>query len=380
MGVAIADLVAPGIPAIQPYEPGKPIEEVERELGSALPPGGAIKLASNENPLGPSPRALEAARAALARVHLYPDGGGFYLRRRLAEKLGLSPTEIAIGNGSNELLDLLIRTFSVPGDEILGPSHTFACYKLSTLAHGARWREVPRGPGFAYDLDALVDAVTPRTRIVFLANPDNPTGVHVDRAAMERLLRRLPERVILCVDEAYTEFARAADIADCVALRAERETLVVLRTFSKIYGLAGLRCGYAVAPAAIVDYLNRVRTPFNVNAIAQIAATAALDDAAHVARSQALVREGMPQIEEGLFRLGVGFVPSQGNFVLVDVAPLDGRGLFNAMLHKGVIVRPMNAYGLPHHIRVTIGTPDENRRFLTALEEAMDAARSAKAT
>ena len=307
---------------------------------------------------------------------LVKEGRGLVLTDRLAAKLGVPEAQIAIGNGSNELLDLLIRTFSVPGDEILGPAHTFLCYKLSALAHGATFTEVPRGPGFAYDIDAIVDAVTPRTRIVFLANPDNPTGVYADRAAMERLLRRLPERVLLCVDEAYTEFATAEDFPDCIAMRDLRETLVVLRTFSKIYGLAGLRCGYAVAPAAVVNYLDRVRTPFNVNSIAQAAATAALDDEAHVRRSQALVREGMAQVAAGLSRIGVLHAPSQGNFVLVDVAPTGGRALFGAMLRHGVIVRPMNGYGLPHHVRVTIGTPDENRRFLDALEATVVAARA----
>lgn len=371
--VPIQALVAPGIAAISPYEPGKPIEELERELGQALPPGGAVKLASNENPLGPSPRALEAARAALAKVNLYPDGGAFHLRRRLAAfhaDHGVREDELLVGHGSNEIIDLLVRTFCDAGDEVLAPAHSFLCYRLAAQARNAIYREVPRGLDFAYDLDALAEAVTPRTKIVFLANPDNPTGVHAGRAALERLCRALPPRVLLVLDEAYCEYAEAADYPDSLALRGERELLVSLRTFSKIYGLAGLRCGYAVAPREVVDYLNRVRAPFNVSSVAQAAARAALDDGEYVERARALNREGMAQVREGLAKLGLRFVPSQCNFLLVDVAR-DGRELFGALLRKGVIVRPMGGYGLPRHVRVTIGTVEENRRFLAALAEVL---------
>jgi histidinol-phosphate aminotransferase len=371
----VADLVAPGIAAIRPYEPGKPIEEVERELGPSVPAGGVVKLASNENPLGPSPRALEALRNALSEINRYPDGGGYFLRRALAAHVGhgVREEEIAVGNGSNEILDLLVRTFCGPGDEVLAPAQTFVCYKLSAQARGVGYRDVPRGANFAYDLDALARAVGPRTKVVFLANPDNPTGVHAGQAEVRRLQRALPPHVILAVDEAYREYATAPDYPDLVSLRAERPLTVVMRTFSKIYGLAGLRCGWAVAPSEIVDYLNRVRNPFNVSALAQAAAVAALSDVEHVERSRASNREGMGVITAELDRLGVRFVPSQGNFLLVDVAPRDGREVFMALLARGVIVRPMGGYGLPSHLRVTVGVPEENRRFLGALAAVIGA-------
>jgi histidinol-phosphate aminotransferase len=366
----IEDLVAPGIGAIRPYEPGKPIEEVERELGPSVPAGGVIKLASNENPLGPSPRAMAAIRATLPEIHRYPDGGGYYLRRALAAhhaKHGVREEELAVGNGSNEILDLLVRTFCGPGDEVIAPAQTFVCYKLSAQARGVGYRDVPRGKDFAYDLDGLADAAGPHTKVVFLANPDNPTGVYAGTEAVRRLMRRLPEHVILAVDEAYYEYATAGDHPDMLALRGERELTVTMRTFSKIYGLAGLRCGWAVGPAQLVEYLNRVRNPFNVSALAQAAAVAALGDEEHVRRSQLANREGMAYLTGELDRLRVRFTPSHTNFLLVDVAPHDGREVFMGLLARGVIVRPMGGYGLPHQLRITIGTPEELRRLSGAL-------------
>jgi histidinol-phosphate aminotransferase len=371
MPISVGELVAPGIAAIRPYEPGKPIEEVERELGATLPPGGVIKLASNENPLGPSPRALEAARSALTRAQLYPDGGCFYLRRKLAARLGVGEDEVAIGNGSNEILDLIVRTFCAPGDEVLAHAHTFLCYGISAHARGADYREVERGAGYRYQLDALADAATGRTRVVFVANPDNPTGVHAGAGELVRLARRLPERAILVIDEAYHEYADAPDYPDALRLRGERQLLVTLRTFSKIYGLAGLRCGYGVGPRELVGYLDRVRNPFNVSALAQAAAEAALDDVEHVERSRRINRAGMAQLADGLARLGAPALPSQANFVLFDVGPREGREVYAALLRRGVIVRPMGAYGLPHHLRVTVGSGEENARFLEALAGAL---------
>ena len=368
--INVLELVSASIAGITPYEPGKPIEEVEREMGEALPPGGTIKLASNENPLGPSPRALEAVQASLGRLNLYPDGGCFFLKRRLADfhaRHGVSESELAIGNGSNELLTLLVQTFTEPGHEVLAPAHSFLCYRLAAQAAGAIYREVPRGPGFAFDVDAILDGVTPRTRVVFLANPDNPTGVYANRDAVLRLVRELPPRVLLVLDEAYLEYASAADFPDGLAMRGERQLLALLRTFSKAYGLAGLRCGYAVAPREVVQLVDRVRAPFNVSSLAQVAARAALDDEEHLARARAVNRVGMLLVRAELERLGLRTTPSQANFVLVDLDGRDGRALFQALLRRGVIVRPMNGYGLPHHLRVTIGTPAENRRFLDEL-------------
>jgi histidinol-phosphate aminotransferase len=372
--VRIDELIAPGIAAIRPYEPGKPIEEVERELGPALPAGGVIKLASNENPLGPSPKAMEAVRIALAEVNRYPDGGTFSLRRALAASYAahnVREEEIAVGNGSNEILDLLVRTFCGPGDEVLAPAQTFACYKLSAQARGVAYRDVPRGPDYAYDLDALARAAGSRTKIVFLANPDNPTGVYANVDAVRGLMRRLPDSVILAVDEAYFDYVTAEDYPDMLALRKERELTVALRTFSKIYGLAGLRCGWAVGPADLIAYLDRVRNPFNVSALAQAAAVAALGDGEHVERSRTLNREGMGVMTMELQRRGIRFVPSQGNFLLLDVAPRTGIEVFAALLQRGVIVRPVSSYGMPHHLRVTIGTPEENQRLLAALSAVL---------
>ncbi|HEX2569906.1 MAG TPA: histidinol-phosphate transaminase [Polyangia bacterium] len=365
--IRIADLVSPGIAAIRPYEPGRPIDEVERELGIK----GVIKLASNENPLGPSPRALEALSQELGKLSLYPDGACYYLRRALAAQLKVEEVEIALGNGSNELLDLLVRAFCTPEHEVLAPSHTFVCYRLAAQMHGVGYREIPRGPDFSYSVDAFLAAVTPRTRILFLANPDNPTGVYLGEAELLRLVRELPPQVILAVDEAYREYVRAPDYADLLARRCERELLVLLRTFSKIYGLAGVRCGYAIAPREVVSYLDRVRNPFNVSMPAQVAARAAIGDTAHVERSQRLNAAGMAQLQAGLERLGVRYIPSQANFLLIDVAPREGQEVFLALLRRAVIVRPLGGYRLPHHLRVTVGTAEENHQFLTELEAVL---------
>jgi histidinol-phosphate aminotransferase len=363
-------LVSDHIKKIAPYEPGKPIEELQRELGAGWPPEGAIKLASNENPLGPSPLGLAAAQASLANVNLYPDGGAFYLRQALGQHLGVDPAQVAVGSGSNELIDLLVQTFCEPDEEILAPAHSFACYRLSAEAHRRPFRESPLGPRFALDVDALAAAVGPKTKLVFLANPNNPTGVYASRTDFARLVSALPERVILAVDEAYFEYARASDYPDALNYLAKRERLIALRTFSKIYGLAGLRVGYAVGPSQIMDYLHRVRLPFNVSTVAQAAARAALGDHEHVSRSAKLVAEELPRLEAALTALGLDPIPSQANFVLVDMKR-PGRPLFDALLKRGVIVRAMGGYGLPNHLRITVGTNNENARMLATLKEVL---------
>ncbi|HEY7957128.1 MAG TPA: histidinol-phosphate transaminase [Polyangia bacterium] len=358
-------LVSAAIAQIAPYEPGKPLEELARELGGAWPKEGAIKLASNENPLGPSPKAMAAAARALANVHRYPDGGSFYLRAALAERHGVSPRQIAVGQGSNELIDLLIQTFCESDEEVLAPACSFACYRLSAEAHRRPFRETPNGPGFAYDLDALAAAVTPRTKIVFLANPNNPTGVYATKARFERLLDALPARVILAVDEAYFEYARAADHPDAMSYLSARPRLVVLRTFSKIYGLAGLRVGYAVGQPELIDYLHRVRLAFNVGLVAQAAARAALDDGEHVERSRRSNATELERMASGLGALGWTVTPSQTNFLLAEVpADRDARAIYQALLERGVIVRPMGPYRLPRHLRITVGATAETSRLL----------------
>ncbi len=357
-------LVLPNIEALKPYVPGKPVEELERELGIK----GAIKLASNENAAGSSPRALEAL-AHLPPLAEYPDGSCFHLRRALATHVGVTPEEIFTGGGSNEIIDLLVRTFCAPGDdEVLSFSPSFICYELAPKAHGCRLVQVPLDERtYAYDPEALLSAVTPRTRILFLSNPNNPTGSWMSRAALEHLASKLPQDIILCVDEAYCEFSADRAYPDACQLRPLREHMVVLRTFSKIYGLAALRCGYGIMAPRLVNYLDRVRLPFNVSVPAQVAAIAALQDGEHVRRSAFVNAEGLAQVEAGLDRIAVKRFPTQANFVFVDLER-DGRDVYQALLHKGVITRPI---GGPRHLRITIGTREQNDRMLRALGEVL---------
>jgi histidinol-phosphate aminotransferase len=362
----IRSLLAPGIESIAPYQPGKPLAELEREYGVV----NAIKLASNENPLGPGRRALEAARAALSDIGRYPDGGGFALKRALARHLRVAPEQVTLGNGSNDVLELMVRTFAADGGEIVYAQHAFAVYELATLAIGARPMVVP-ACDWGHDLEAMQRAVTPRTRLVFIANPNNPTGTWLGRAALEAFLRTLPGRVLVVLDEAYFEYVEEHDYPDGIELLGRYPNLVVTRTFSKIHGLAGLRVGYAVSTAEIAEYLNRVRQPFNVNSIALAAAEAALGDEEHVRRSRTVNRDGMQQLIEGLRRLGCTFIPSVANFVTFDAGRPAGP-VYEQLLRRGVIVRPVGSYGMPQHLRVTVGLPEENTRFLTALREAID--------
>ncbi len=363
------ELVPDNVEKIAPYEPGKPISDVERELGLS----GVIKLASNENPLGPSPRGLAAATEAMRNVHLYPDGSGHRLRQALAERLGIGPDEVVLGAGSNELIELLVRAFCRPGvDEVLTHGYAFVMYRIACLAHGVAYREAPVTEEMACDADALAAAIGPRTKLIFLPNPNNPTGAYVNRAAFERLLERVPRKVILAVDEAYYEYAAGRpDYPTAERYRGvDRPLIVTLRTFSKIYGLAGLRIGYGVADRRVVGYLNRVRMPFNVGSAAQEAALAALGDAEHVERSQRVNAEGLAQLAAGLARLPVRAYPSAGNFVLVDVGR-DAAPVYQALLRQGIIARPLRQAGLDRHLRVSVGTATENARCLAALEESL---------
>jgi len=366
----VKDLVSPRISAIAPYQPGKPIEELHRELGASWPKEGAIKLASNENPLGPSPKAVQAARAALEEAHLYPDGASFQLTAKLASMLKVQPAQIVCGSGSNELIDLLVQTYCDTDEEVLAPAVSFSCYRLSAEAHRRPFRESPNGPGFAYQLDALVDAVGPSTKLVFLANPNNPTGVYANQKEFSRFFERLPDDVLLVVDEAYLEYVRASDYPDALDHLPKRERMVTLRTFSKIYGLASLRVGYLVGHAQVVQYLHRTRMAFNVSSIGQAAARAALDDVEHVQRSRELNAAELPKLETRLRALGLGVTPSQTNFVLVDLGRA-AQPIYQALLHRGVIVRPLLPYGLPNHLRITVGTPTQNERLLAALAEVL---------
>jgi len=360
-------LAVPGVQKLSPYVPGKPVEELARELN--LDPAGIVKLASNENPLGPSPRVLEAIRAELAELTRYPDGSGYELKRRLAERCGLSPAQVTLGNGSNDILDLIARAWLAPGRNAVFSEHAFAVYPISTQAVGAEGRAVP-AKGYGHDLEAMLAAIDENTAVVFLANPNNPTGTWFGPEALERFLARVPERVLVVLDEAYIEYASGDDLPDGLDYLARYPNLLVSRTFSKAYGLAALRVGYALSTAEVAAVLNRVRQPFNVNSLALAAACAALDDADYLAEGRRINDAGMAQLEAGLGELGLAWIPSRGNFVAVDFGR-DAAPINAELLREGVIVRPVAGYGMPNFLRVSIGLPDENARFLAALKKVL---------
>ena len=360
--MTFAELANPGILTQPVYEPGKPIEQVARELG--LDPTGIIKLASNENPHGPSPRAVAAGERALREANLYPDGGYYALREKLAKKWELGMDQFIIGNGSNEIIELLGHAFLAPGRECVMPQASFVVYRLVTLLFGATPVEVPL-VNMRQDLEALAAAVTPRTRLVFLASPANPVGTGNTEAEIVKLVRALPPHVILVFDEAYAEFVEKAP--DLRPLIAEGGKVICLRTFSKIYGLASLRVGYGYAAPELIAVVQRARQPFNVSALATTAAIAALDDHEFVDRCFRANRAGMAQLEAGLKKLGIEFVPGTGNFLLAKVG--DAAGIFGALQKRGIITRPVKPYGLPEWLRFTVGTPAQNERLLGALAE-----------
>ncbi len=357
-------IVNPAVLTQPVYEPGKPIDDVARELG--LEPARVIKLASNENPFGPSPLAVAAASRALAQGELYPDGGCFALRQKLAARHDLPPDRFVIGNGSNEILELLGHVFLRPGDETVMGNPAFVVYKLVTLLFGAKPVEVPVS-SWGHDLAAMAAAVTPRTKLVFVASPNNPTGVANGTDELLAFAKALPEHVVLVFDEAYAEYVE--NPPDLRPLIAAGRKVICLRTFSKIFGLASLRVGYGYAGAELAALLNRVRQPFNVNAIAQAAALAALDDHAFVAQCVQANRAGLSQLTEGFARLGLEIVPSAANFLLVRVG--DGTAVFVALQKRGIIVRPVKSYGLPEWVRVTVGKPEQNDRLLAELASVL---------
>ncbi len=361
--VKVEDLVLPGVAALHPYEPGKPIEEVERELGIHA----AVKLASNENPLGPSPKALEAVTRALPELNRYPDGGAWALRHKIAAHHRVGPDQVFVASGSVEVLNLLAFLFLRPGLNAVFPEHCFAIYPLATAAAGGEGRAVAVRDGFYFDLDRVAEAIDANTRIVFLDNPNNPTGTIFRRAEWERFLARVPEHVVVVADEAYFEFVRDPDYPDSLRYHDGRRLIVTMRTFSKIFGLAGLRVGYAISSAAIVTLLNKVRQPFNVTSLGQIAAIAGMDDAEHVRRTLEVNARGIDYLEAEFRRLGLAFVPTHANFILVDVG--DGQAMFEKLMRAGVVVRPMGGYNFPRHVRISVGTESENRRLIEALEK-----------
>ncbi len=356
--------VHPDIQSLSPYVPGKPIEELQRELGLAR----VIKLASNENPLGPSPKALAALAGGAQTLHRYPDGGAYQLRQALADRWKVTSDHIILGNGSDEIIGLLARTFLSPGDEAVMADQTFVIYKMEVVAAHGTPVVVPL-TAWTHDLEAMARAVTPKTKLLFLCNPNNPTGTMVPAEAVDRLMARIPSDVIVVFDEAYVEYVRDPHFPDSLAYVKQGRHAIVLRTFSKIYGLAGLRIGYGVTTPAINNFLNRVRPPFNANSLAQRAALAALGDDEHVARSRAVNAAGMEQVGAGLRALGLSPIPSEANFIYVDVKR-DGRKVFDALLREGIIVRHIEGT----MVRVTIGQPDENAAFLNALKKTLSSA------
>ena len=344
------------------YEPGKPVEDLARELG--LPPGEIIKLASNENPLGPSPAARQAMIDTIDRAHFYPDGGGYYLREAVAEQLGLSMANVILGNGSNEIIEFLGHAYLQPGDEVVVAKHSFAVYRLMAQLFGAKVIDVP-DPDFIADLDGMLAAITLRTKEVFIANPNNPTGTMVFQDDIDRFMERVPEHVMVVFDEAYFEFLdEPPDVLKYV--RAGRN-VVVLRTFSKIQGLANLRIGYGLAAAEIIEVLQKARQPFNANGIAQAGALAGLRDQVHMDATRRVTQEGRDFLQSEFLEMNLEFVPSHANFVLVRVG--DGKKVFDGLLRRGLIVRAMGSYGLPEWIRVSVGTMPQNRAFIAALRE-----------
>ncbi len=364
--MSVCDLAPGYIRAIAPYQPGKPTSELARELG--LEESGIVKLASNENPLGVSPKALQAMRALLDGLARYPDGNGFELKQALSSRFGVAMDGIVLGNGSNDVLELAARAFLAPGFSAVYSRHAFAVYPLAVQAVGAKGIEVP-AKDYGHDLDAMSAALKPDTRIVFVANPNNPTGSFVPGAALEKFIAALPPAVLVVLDEAYTEYLRPDCRYDSIGWLKKYPNLVITRTFSKVYGLAGLRVGYALAAPDVADLMNRVRQPFNVNSLSLAAAAAALGDEAFIRKSYELNCRGMEQIVAGLGRLGLAHIPSYGNFVTFAV-PNAGE-VFQKLLRLGVIVRPIAAYGMPGHLRVSIGLESENARFLDALKQAL---------
>lgn len=369
----IESLARPAIRGLSPYQPGKPISELERELGIRE----IIKLASNENPLGPSAKAMAAARESLASCHYYPDGGGFELKAALARHLDVAAAQITLGNGSNDVLELIARVFLDAGSEAVFSEHAFAVYPLATQAAGAKAvvasaHDGSRGPRYGHDLAAMRQLITAQTRVVFIANPNNPTGTYLGATELRRFIEAVPDTTIVVVDEAYFEYVEQADYPNALHWLADFPNLIVTRTFSKAYGLAGLRIGYAVSSADMAGWLNRVRLPFNVSIPAMEAARAVLDDSAYLHQSVTLNRTGLLALSQGFTQRGLDFIPSVGNFVTVNVGR-SAAPVYDALLREGVIVRPVANYGLPEHLRVTVGTPEQNQLFLSALDRVLAA-------
>jgi len=364
------DLAVPGVRELKPYQPGKPIDELQREYGLQQ----VIKLASNENPLGPSGKALAAIEKGMAELARYPDGNGFVLKQALSDKFGVQLNQVTLGNGSNDILELVARTFVQPGQEVIFSQHAFAVYPIATQAVGGKAVIVP-AKDWGNDLNAMLAAITANTKVIFIANPNNPTGTWIARHELQQFLDKVPARVVVVLDEAYYEYAvhpalQAEGYPDGMQLLKHYPNLIVSRTFSKAYGLAGLRVGYSISQPQLADLLNRVRQPFNVNSLALSAATAALSDQAHLDASTQLNAVGMQKLMAAFQDLGLDYIPSIGNFISVDMEKT-ALPIYMDLLKLGVIVRPVANYEMPNHLRVTIGTEKEDATFLAALQEVL---------
>jgi histidinol-phosphate aminotransferase len=357
--------VGKNIETLIPYVPGKPVEELEREMGIK----NAVKLASNENPLGPSPNGLKMMKKYIKQLHRYPEGGCYYLAERLSQKLGVSTDNLIFGNGSNEILELIGRTFYEPGDEIVFSQYAFIVYKLVAHALGAVYHEVP-AKNLAHDLEAMINYIHPKTKIVYLANPNNPTGTMFTKREFTKFMDRVSETTLVVLDEAYSEYVDDANYPNGLDFLKKYKNLIVVRTFSKIYGLAGLRIGYACADKEIISFMNRVREPFNVNTLAQFAALGAVDDDEHVKKTKEITKEGFSYLYAELDKLGIEYVKSFGNFILIKT-PIKGVEFYNLLLKEGVIVRPVSGYGLPDYVRVTVGTEKENKKFIMTTKKIL---------
>ena len=361
---SIWGLANPQLRELAVYEPGKPIEETAHELG--IDPAEIIKLASNENPLGPSLKAARAMRAALENAHLYPDGSGFYLCKAIAAKLGLATENIILGNGSNEVIEFLGHAFLNPGDDVVTFQYAFIIYKLLATAFSVRTIET-LCPDYQQDLEATLNAITPKTRLIFIPNPNNPTGTLVSQRAIDRFMSRVPENIVVVFDEAYFEFLD--DPPDTLQYVHEERNVVVLRTFSKIHGLAGLRIGYAVARPDVIEVLHKTRQPFNVNSVAQAGALAALNDHAHLRETKRVIDEGRVYLQKQFSVMQIPFVPAVANFVMVNVG--DGCAVFEKLLRRKIIVRPLKGYGLTEWVRISVGTMEQNKKLIAALGDMM---------
>jgi histidinol-phosphate aminotransferase len=358
------DLANPQLRALEVYEPGKPLEETARELG--VDPGEIAKLASNENPLGPSPKAVAAMQCAIKNAQLYPDGSGLYLRDALARRLSLDRENIILGNGSNEIIEFLGHAFLKPGDEIIVSQYAFVAYKVVAKLFGAHTIETPSS-SYEHDPEAMLAAITPKTRLIFIANPNNPTGTLLDQYKIDNFIARAPEDVVVAIDEAYFELLD--DPPDTVHYVREGRNIIVLRTFSKVHGLASLRVGYGIAGRELIEVLQKTREPFNVNAVAQAAALAAIEDVAHQRETKRVIDAGRVFLQEQFAGLELEFVPSAANFVMVNVG--DGPAVFQQLLQHKIIVRPLTGYGLPGWLRISVSTMPENERCIAALKQVI---------